>query len=544
MNDPISEPPNPFYQPLSYVSNLVRRRFIGLMTTSFGWTFLPSSASGQEPRRGGGRAARDEPEGEDSSKARGPAFQGDYILPDALKEFAALSLILGSATDKSITASVLANDAMEGFLDVGIYPGKYVHKTPLTPFPTGKPAEIVLEMLKPNTEYYYRLTYRKLGESSWTQRAECRFATQRTPGSTFTFTIQGDSHPERPQSSHPDLYARTLQTAAADHPDFHICIGDDFSVARLRTVSPEALARPYLLQRPFLGLIGQTAPVFLINGNHEQASLFNYNQTDARRAVAVGAQVARNRLFPLPVPNRFYSGNTEPLKDIGLLKDYVSWTWGDALFVVLDNYWHSPAQVDSGLGENGGKGSKGEEGEDKKNRDWWAITIGDAQYQWLKKTLETSKANYKFVFAHHVLGTGRGGIEEANLYEWGGNCRRNEGTFPEKRPGWELPIHQLMAKHKVNIFFQGHDHLYCQQEKDGVIYQEIPMPSDHGYVAYNEDRYQSGMKLPSSGYLRVNVTPQSVKVEYVRSFLPKDEGPEHLHGGIAHRYEVKPIHTI
>ena len=96
-----------------------------------------------------------------------------------------------------------------------------------------------------------------------------------------------------------------------------------------------------------------------------------------------------------------------------------------------------------------------------------------------------------------------------------------------------------MVKHKVNIFFQGHDHLYCQQEKDGIIYQEIPMPSDHGYVAYNEERYASGKKLPSSGYLRVTVAPRQVKVEYVRSFLPKDETADTRQGSIAHAYDVK-----
>jgi len=96
-----------------------------------------------------------------------------------------------------------------------------------------------------------------------------------------------------------------------------------------------------------------------------------------------------------------------------------------------------------------------------------------------------------------------------------------------------------MVKHGVTIFFQGHDHLYCRQERDGIVYQEVPMPADHGYVAYNDDRYQSGVKLPNSGHLRVTVAPETVKVEYVRSFLPNDESVQNKTGDIAHSYVVK-----
>jgi phosphodiesterase/alkaline phosphatase D-like protein len=47
----------------------------------------------------------------------------------------------------------------------------------------------------------------------------------------------------------------------------------------------------------------------------------------------------------------------------------------------------------------------------------WGITLGDAQYQWLKQTLESSTAKYKFVLSHQVLGTGCGGIEQADRFE-------------------------------------------------------------------------------------------------------------------------------
>lgn len=399
-----------------------------------------------------------------------------------------------------------------------------------------KPVEWVLDDLQPNAECFYQMYWRQPGEAAFRARPACRFHTQRAAGSTFTFGVQGDSHPERPQMNDPRLYARTLLNAAAANPDFYICMGDDFSVDALRTVNADTVALRYAIQRPFLGLLAQSAPLFLVNGNHEQASLFNFSQSDLRHDVAMWAQTARNRYFPIPAADGFYSGDTEPPKSMGPLKDYYAWTWGDALFVVLDNYWHSPALVDTGFRENGG-GGKGSH--DHRDRDWWSLTLGDPQYHWFKQTLERSKARYKFIFAHHVLGTGRGGVEEADLYEWGGRSRRGDWEFTRKRPGWDLPIHQLMVKHGVTIFFQGHDHLFARQERDGVVYQEVPMPADPGYVAYNEDRYLDGVKLPNSGYLRIAVSPEQVKVDYVRSYLPNDEDPRHKTGDIANRYTIQ-----
>ena len=500
-----------------------RRKFIGILACSIASFLVPSLAQDERKRNGkGGRWRRDEE---------------DYVLPPELAAFGLLSLVLGRASNRSATLSALAKEPMEVYFEYGTAPGTYNRRSALLALAAGAPVECVFDNLQPNTEYFYRAQFRKPGAAKFDARPECRFHTQRTAGSTFTFGVQGDTHPERPQMSHPSLYARTLLQAAAAKPDFHICMGDDFSVEKLREINADTLAQPYLLQRPFLGLIGQSAPIFLLNGNHEQASLANYNQGDIRHDVAVGVQNARNHFFPTVAPDGFYTGNTEPMQSIGAMKDYYAWTWGDALFVVLDNYWHSPAQVDSGF-HGGADGHK--EHDDKKNRDWWGITMGDAQYQWFKRTLEQSKAKYKFVFAHHVLGTGRGGIECADLYEWGGRNKRGDWEFKEHRPGWELPVHQLMVKHGVTIFFQGHDHLFACQEKDGIIYQEVPMPCDHGYVAYNEERYESGVKLPNSGFLRITVSPQQVKVDYVRSYLPKDETAQQKTGDVAHSYVIQP----
>ena len=505
-----------------------RRKFLGLLSSALAWLSWPTFGQDNNPpqrRKKGGQG----------DGGRGRRDAQDYVLPPELAAFNWLSLVLGRVTEKSVTVSAVAKENIEGIFEYGTEPGKYSNRTELLKFPASQPVDVVFANLQPNTQYSYRLQFRKPGETNFTARPECQFHTQRTVGSTFTFAIQGDSHPERPQMSEPNLYARTLLNAAADKPDFYICMGDDFSVAPIREVSFESIAARYTLQRPFLGLVAQSAPVFLLNGNHEQASLFNFNQTDERHAVAVHAQNARNQFFPTPAPDRFYSGDTETLPAVGLRKDYCAWTWGDALFVILDNYWHSPAQVDSGFREQEAGGGKGGRGQ----RDWWALTLGDAQYQWFKRTLESSKAKHKFVFAHHVMGSGRGGVDQCDLYEWGGHDRNGAYEFKQRRPNWELPVHQLMVKHGVTIFFQGHDHLYCQQQRDGIVYQEVPMPADHGYMTYNEERYQSGLKLPNSGHLRVTVSPEQVKVDYIRSFLPKDETAQNKTGDIAHSYTVK-----
>ena len=151
------------------------------------------------------------------------------------------------------------------------------------------------------------------------------------------------------------------------------------------------------------------------------------------------------------------------------------------------------------------------------------MSIGDEQYKWLEHTLEQSNARYKFVFCHHVMGTGRGGIEMAHLYEWGGKSQDGTWRFDEKRPGWEEPIHQLMVDAGVTIFFQGHDHIFARQELDGVVYQSVPNPADDTYQAFNREAYRSGDILPNSGHLLVTVSPENVRLDYVRSFLPEDK---------------------
>ena len=458
-------------------------------------------------------------------------------LPADAAQLQSLSVILGRPTDKSVTLNILSSPSREVHLECGTAAGSYTRKTEPVKLEAGKPLEITLDKLEANKRYFYRLQSRKTGEAAYSAGSEASFHTQRASGSTFVFGVQGDSHPERPgKMFDPELYVQTLRHVAKDSPDFYITLGDDFSIERLierKTLSQSAVDQVYACQRPFLGLAGGSSALFLVNGNHEQAAKCNLDGTT--ESCSVLASLARTRFYSLPAPDSFYGGDAEEVKHVGLPRDYYSWSWGDALFVVIDPYWHSSVAVDNEAGVQAKDGEKKDEG---KRRDLRDVTLGEAQYKWLSKTLLESKARWKFVFSHHVLGTGRGGIECAGLYEWGGKNRRGDNEFAAKRPGWELPIHQLMVKAGVTIFFQGHDHLFARQELDGIVYQSCPNPADPTYTAFNRDAYRNGDVLPNSGHLRVTVAAEKVRVQYVRSYLPNEATEEHPNGEVAFAYEV------
>ncbi len=438
------------------------------------------------------------------------------------------NVVLGVPTTSSVQANVYAPD-QSGTVTIsyGLQSGVYIQKTATVNLTAGQPVAITLDQLQSDARYYYRLYFQSANGTGSGPVAEASFHTARAAGSEFVFTIQGDSHPERPNEFNASLYSRSLTTAVDDLTDFHICLGDDFSVDTLNagTITQSQVAERYRIQRPYLGLIGRAAPVFLVNGNHEQSAGYLLNGTADN--VAVWAQNARNAYYAQPAPDSFYSGNAVSIPFIGLPRNYYAWTWGDALFVVIDPYLPSPVPLATIFGNT------------PANKDSWAVTHGDTQYQWLKTTLETSKAKFKFVFAHHVMGAGRGGVEVAHLAEWGGQNKNGVNEFASKRPSWNAPIHQLMAANKVTAFFQGHDHIWVRQQLDGVTYQTLSEPANpsYGWSEWNS-AYLSGDKFPNTGYTRVTVKPEGVKVDYVRSYLPADENATQVHGTTAFSYSL------
>ena len=482
----------------------------------------------------GAATLQTDPKGPNPKRQGGPRQGTGREYPAPTEAWSEGSILLGNPTDTSVECVIHFKSDAEGFLEYGLAGATQKTKSATFQLKAGTPSHVKIAGLKPNSEYAYQLKIKKPGQSDDVASPTYRIQTQRKPGQPFTFLVQGDSHPERvPKMNVPSLYERTLLTAAGLKPDFFICLGDDFSVDTLRERTKETVEGVYTKQVPYLGLVGHSSPIFLVNGNHEQAAKANLDGTPNSLAVLV--QNARNRNYAQPAPDRFYSGNSEPVEHIGLLRNYFAWTWGDALFVTIDPYWHSSTVVDNAAGKG-----PGSEGGGKRARNLWDITLGEKQYKWLTQTLTESKAKYKFVFAHHVNGTGRGGVENATLYEWGGKDPRGSDLFKEKRPGWAMPIHQLFVKTGVSIFFQGHDHIFCKQVLDGVIYQTCPCPADPTNSLINGDAYRTGDKVPGAGLVRVAVSPDQAKVDYLRAYEPAAETNGHKHGEIAFSYTLKP----
>lgn len=479
----------------------------------------PSNTEGQVLRHG--------PKDGQGRLRAGKGSRDAVIQPPVVQALDHLSVILGRPTDRSITANVMSAAPVQVRIDYGLSEDALTQQTPVMQMAAGIPIEVLLSGLKPSCRYYYRLLTRSADHDSFIPGSIFAFSTQKGVGQSFAFELQGDSHPERAHQFDARLYAKTLLAAAADQPDFYITMGDDFSVDTLHEITSETVSQRYRLQRPFLAIVGQTAPVFMVNGNHEQAAAANLDGGPDN--VAVWAQNARHRYYPLPAPDHFYRGDSSQVPHIGLLRDYYAWTWGDALFVVIDPYWHSPVAVDNRLGSR-----------EKGGRDLWDNSLGDEQYRWLSDTLMHSKARYKFVFAHHVLGTGRGGIEMARQFEWGGHNKKGSDEFASHRPNWPMPIHQLMVKAGVTIFFQGHDHVFAHQQLDGITYQTAPQPADPNYTLNFQNAYQSGDVLPNSGRLRVTVDPKQVRVEYLRSWADDDSSRHANEPAFAYDVTVPP----
>jgi hypothetical protein len=486
-----------------------------------------AQSSGQNGNGRGGKSAQSEGQGRGGQRdgevgknggggkgvgKTGGSGLGNYTVPPPANNVPEhlFNIVLGRPTDHGITVRVLFHKAATAFITYGTESGKLTEKTPSLEFTAKATHDFVLDSLKPDTRYYYKLVYKSEFTAEQTTD-EYTFHTQRKPGSSFVFTVTSDSHLDENTSG--EVYLRTLANALHDSPDFHFELGDTFMTGKY--VRPELSEPQYLAQRYYLGSLCHSASLFFALGNHDGES--------GSRGSLAWATKKRKELVPNPFPNGFYSGNQQKEGKLGFPENYYQWKWGDAQFIVLD-----PFRYTKGRG-NG--------------VDHWLWTLGEQQYQWLHQSLKGSDSKFKFIFLHHLVGGAiphaRGGVESVPYWEWGGKGASGENEFAKQRPGWEAPIHDLLVKYGVTVVFHGHDHMFIKQDLDGIVYQLVPQPGHprSGNIrTATEYGYLTGETQSSSGHVRVRVNGDSVRADYVRSYLPQSETRNNRNGEVSFSY--------
>jgi hypothetical protein len=438
--------------------------------------------------------------------------------------------LLGQPTNNSMTVKVMPDSAVTLRCQYGTTSGGSYTNGSNVAASAGTPATVTMSGLSANTKYYYRVQYSTDGGTTWQSRDEHYFYTQRAAGSTFTFDITTDSHINISLGDTAD-WTSTLNKVAADHPDFLIDLGDTFAMDNGSTSvalgDTAAAEQKYKDGLPFFNIVSAGSPTFFTAGNHEQQEAWHLQGTLANSLPVMGKN-AEKKFYLNPVPGGFYSGDTTTQAELSgdhLKQDYYSWTWGDALFVVISPYWTTttkPYTTSTGGGETDATGSD----------DRWDWTLGQTQFNWLKATLAGSTAKYKFVFSHQITGSdsissmnnyGHGGVNAAIFCEWGGyNINGTTWAWDTERAGWgSQPIRQMMKANGTTAFFHGHDHQMAYESLDGIVYQSCPSGSFDGSFGDYTTGGNSGNTIwadssQGPGYMRVTVGPSQTNVEFIR----------------------------
>jgi hypothetical protein len=437
--------------------------------------------------------------------------------------------LLSRPEANSISVTIVPDTTITLKYDYGTSSGSYTGHTTSTTATAGQSKTVVINGLTANTKYYYRMQYSTDGGSTWTVRPEHTFWTKRAAGSTYTFDISSDGHVNI-MLGNATQWTNMLNDIAADAPDFAIDLGDTVDMDAVSVGDTAGAEDVYEYVLPFFNIVSASSPIFLLPGNHEQKegwhlTASNTGGNPANSLPVIGTN-AQKKYFPNPVPDGFYSGDSSTysyLTGDQLRQDYYAWTWGDALFVIIEPFWYTttkPYTSDPGGGESDTTGSG----------DSWDWTLGLDQFNWLKTTLENSTAEYKFVFAHQMVGGGNisgqadyghGGANYANLCEWGGyNENGTTWGWDTERPGWgSQPIHQMMVANGVTAFFHGHDHQYAYEKRDGIVYQTVPAGSfDGSFGIYTTGNGYTIWADPNEdpGHLRVTVGPSVATVDFIK----------------------------
>jgi len=393
---------------------------------------------------------------------------------------------------------------------------------------TAKPAGTIVDGFKPGSEFYLQCQFREPGTKKWKVQPVRHVHTRRKQGETYRVAMIADSHSYSciGNKMRMDNIAATSRAVIEAEPDFAVFLGDEAGVHFLKDRrgymnQKRAFKRWESWRTAFAPLLG-AVPGFMALGNHEGEAGFYRQLSGGRRKryLQRWGTIARKRYFLNPLPDTYpeggenenWTGSTDSPATGGTkqgnrspLQNYYAWTWGDALFAVLDVHRYTNI---------GGRAPK--------SVDEW--TLGKAQLGWLEKVLMSSRAKWKVVIAHHLVGgspwnlTGK---TQKTKYVYG------RGGARYAMIGEQAAITKIMNRAGARFFMYGHDHVFAHQLAGNIHFICCGRPTYLAprwwkYPGWKEAYGNADKRNPNDfyavlGYTRLTISPDSFGIEYIRT---------------------------
>jgi 3',5'-cyclic AMP phosphodiesterase CpdA len=341
-------------------------------------------------------------------------------------------------------------------------------------------AEWHFEGLQPGTRYDYDVSIETDAQSEVFYEGST--VTQREAGDDFAFAMLSDTHIGAyltySNQGYPETLTAISAEVAAASPDFVLNLGDmlDFHQFGFNAPPPsgQITRLAYQNYRWLLGDVAGQMSHFPVIGNWDGEAGSYPEETIAY------SREQRQLYVPAPEPGTYPEGG-------GPGADYYAYTWGDALFIVLNVMSYTTAEHMLT--------------EEEVPDDW---TLGADQLAWFESTLEAASSKWRFVFIHHTVGGAAGDAANSNYGRGGGQAAY---------VGEQATVHALMQEHGVQVFFYGHDHVFYDMVVDGIHYSTPGSAGAPWKFTTEETGYET--YWDESGWALVDVSSEAVHVQFI-----------------------------
>ena len=367
---------------------------------------------------------------------------------------------LGRITEKTADLNIVRREKTEVLVEYGRNPRRLNKRKEIAGVGS---LTLTLDKLRPNRRFCYRVGTRAKGEKYFNFGELNSFQTQRTNARGFSFAFITDTHVHNgpAKTDYYDHLVTLADMVAKDDVDFVIFGGDELDINNSHNLTQKGVTsqsetnQRWAFWRHIYAPILASKPAYFALGNHDGERAFEAEVIDKGRVFhwQKWATIARKKYVLNPSHETYPEGGenngwSDPIRggaeegNASPLQNYYAFSWGNALFVVLDVERYTPERPDT--------------------PDGWIL--GQDQMLWLEKTLKESRQRFKFVMGHRIVG---GAPFNSNLTGFGVKSR---GGAKWAHVGDQARIHKLMKEHGAQFYLYGHDHCFAHSQKDRIQY--------------------------------------------------------------------------